>query len=156
MAAKIVIDSSVLIKWVKTRNEELMKEARGLLSQVEKQALEVHVPSLLLYQIGNILLLKTQLDGTALDEALMHLEQFPFIVAPPAVPLLKQAARLSRRWSLTFYDASFLALAVELDCPFITATGDFLIVPVPCRKSVTFPTSALWLERAMFSSPCRW
>jgi predicted nucleic acid-binding protein len=121
MAAKIVVDSSVLVKWVKTRDEELMKEARGLLSQVEKRPLEVHVPSLLLYEIGNILVLKTNLDSTRLNDALMHLERLPFIVAPPVVPLLKQAARLGRRWGITFYDASFLALAVELDCPFITA-----------------------------------
>lgn len=121
MAAKIVVDSSVLIKWVKTRDEELVKEACGLLSEVEKRPLEVHVPSLLLYEIGNILLLKTSLASADLDDALMHLERLPFIVAPPAVPLLKQAARLGRKWGLTFYDASFLALAVELDCPFITA-----------------------------------
>ena len=49
------------------------------------------------------------------------LEALPFSVAPPATPLLKRAARLGRELDLTFYDASFLALAVELDCPFITA-----------------------------------
>ena len=50
-----------------------------------------------------------------------HLETLPFIVAPPATPLLKRAARLGRELGLTFYDASFIALAVELDCPYITA-----------------------------------
>ena len=37
------------------------------------------------------------------------------------LPLLKRAARLGRQLALTFYDASFLALAVELDCPYVTA-----------------------------------
>ncbi|MFQ5840352.1 MAG: type II toxin-antitoxin system VapC family toxin [Candidatus Methylomirabilales bacterium] len=41
--------------------------------------------------------------------------------ATTATPLLKRAARLGRELGLTFYDASFLALAVELDCPYITA-----------------------------------
>jgi predicted nucleic acid-binding protein len=50
-----------------------------------------------------------------------HLETLPFIVAPPATPLLKRAASLGREFGLTFYDASFIALAVELDCPYITA-----------------------------------
>jgi predicted nucleic acid-binding protein len=49
------------------------------------------------------------------------LETLPFIVAPPATPLLKRAARLGRELGLTFYDASFIALAAELDCPYITA-----------------------------------
>jgi predicted nucleic acid-binding protein len=121
MAAKIVVDTSVLIKWFKTRDEDLLREARTLLHQIENRSLEVHVPALLLYEVGNILLLKTKLSPVALDQTVERLETLPFIVAPPATPLLKRAARLGRELSLTFYDASFLALAVELDCPYITA-----------------------------------
>ncbi len=121
MAAKIVVDSSVLVKWFKSRNEDLLAEARALLDDVERKPLEVHVPALLLYEVGNILLMKTQLGPAALDDAMARLEALPFSVAPPATPLLRRAARLGRDLNLTFYDASFLALAVELDCPFITA-----------------------------------
>ncbi len=121
MAEKIVVDTSVLIKWFKTRDEDLLKEARALLKEVETRPLEVHVPALLLYEVGNILLLKTRLGPVALDDAIERLATLPFRVAPPAIPLLKRAARLGRELALTFYDASFLALAVELDCPYITA-----------------------------------
>jgi len=91
------------------------------LKEVEAQPLEVHVPALLLYEVGNILLLKTLLGPARLDDVIDRLETLPFIVAPPALPLLKRAARLGRELGLTFYDASFLALAVELDCPYVTA-----------------------------------
>lgn len=121
MAAKIVVDSSVLVKWVKTRDEELVREARRLLGQIERRGIEVHVPALLLYEVGNILLVKTSLDAAALDDALGRLEALPFLVAPPATPLLRRAARVGRQFGLTFYDASFVALAVELDCAFVTA-----------------------------------
>ena len=121
MAAKIVVDTSVLIKWIKTKNEELLNEARRLLADIERRPLEVHVPALLVYEVGNILLLKTDLDAAGLNDALSNLEALPFTVAPPATPLLKRGARLGRELRLTFYDASFLALAVELDCPFVTA-----------------------------------
>jgi predicted nucleic acid-binding protein len=121
MGAKIVVDTSVLIKWFKTRDEELLKEAKQLLEEIERRGVEVHVPALLLYEVGNILLLKTRLGLTALEAALDGLESLPFVVAPPATPLLKRAVRLGRQLNLTFYDASFLALAVELDCPFVTA-----------------------------------
>ena len=121
MAAKIVVDSSVLIKWFKSRNEDLLAEAHALLDEVERRPLEVHVPALLLYEIGNILLLKTRLEPATLNNAIDRLEALPLSVAPPATPLLKRAARLGRELDLTFYDASFLALAVELDSPFITA-----------------------------------
>src|SRR2546426_899825 len=49
---------------------------------------------------------------------------FPYTTlfrSPPATPLLKRAARLGRELGLTFYDASFIALAVELNCPYVTA-----------------------------------
>jgi predicted nucleic acid-binding protein len=88
---------------------------------VEGRPLDVHVPALLLYEVGNVLLLKTRLGSTGLDRSLEHLEALPFTVAPPAAPLLRRAARLGRELGLTFYDASFIALATELDCPYITA-----------------------------------
>lgn len=121
MAAKIVVDTSVLIKWFKTRGEDLVTEARRLLREVERRPLEVHAPALLLYEVGNILLLKTRLGRAGLDAAIERLEGLPFSIAPPATPLLRRAARLGRRFRLTFYDASFVALAAELDCPFVTA-----------------------------------
>jgi predicted nucleic acid-binding protein len=120
MGAKIVVDTSVFVKWFKTRGEELLAEARQLLEEIENRHVQVHVPALLLYEVGNILLLKTRLAPAALDAAVERLEALPFVIAPPATPLLKRALRLGREFSLTFYDASFLALAVELDCPFVT------------------------------------
>ena len=121
MAEKIVVDSSVFIKWFKTSGEDLLKQAHNLLNEIEDRPLEVHVPALLLYEVGNILLLKTRMGPAALADTIEQLETLPFVVAPPATPLLKRAARLGRDLGLTFYDASFLALAVELDCPFVTA-----------------------------------
>jgi predicted nucleic acid-binding protein len=121
MRPKIVVDTSVLIKWFKRRGEEFLAEARQLLEEIEHRPIEVHVPALLLYEVGNILLLKTRLGLAALDGAVERLEALPLVVAPPATPLLKRALRLGREFSLTFYDASFLALAVELDCPLVTA-----------------------------------
>lgn len=121
MAEKIVVDTSVFIKWVKTKDEDLVAEARRLLAEVETRPREVHVPALLLYEVGNILVLKTRLSTPALQAAVERLEGLPFKVAPPATPLLKRAASLSRKHGITFYDASFVALAVELDCPFVTA-----------------------------------
>jgi predicted nucleic acid-binding protein len=121
MAAKIVVDTSVFIKWMKTRDEEFVEEARRLLVQVEAQAIEVHVPALLLYEVGNILLLKARLSASHLARMIKHLDTLPFKVAPPASPLLTRAARVGRRFGVSFYDASFVALALELDCPFVTA-----------------------------------
>jgi predicted nucleic acid-binding protein len=134
MPARIVVDTSVLIKWFKRRDEEFLKEARRLLREIEAHQVQVHVPALLLYEVGNILLLKSRLGPAALDAAIERLQGLPVVVAPPATPLLKRAARLGRQFSLTFYDASFLALDVELDCPFVTADQHFFEQTRPLQR----------------------
>ncbi|MGH9399817.1 MAG: type II toxin-antitoxin system VapC family toxin [Thermoanaerobaculia bacterium] len=121
MAGTIVLDTSVLIKWIKSRDEELIREARYLLERIEKKSLQVVVPALLLYEIGNILLLKTRLDPEGLAVALDQVRALPFTVVGPEAELLRRTARLGRELNLTFYDASFVALAEQLDCTFVTA-----------------------------------
>lgn len=121
MASKIVIDTSVLIKWIKTRDEDLVAEAGVLLATIEKRPLEVTVPALLLYEVGNILLMKTRLESEELARAMDQISAFPLVVADPEPDRLRRTARLGRELQLTFYDASFVALAEELDCGFVTA-----------------------------------
>jgi predicted nucleic acid-binding protein len=38
MGAKIVVDTSVLIKWFNTRDKELLKEAKQLLEKIERRS----------------------------------------------------------------------------------------------------------------------
>ena len=121
MASKIVVDTSVLIKWIKTRDEELRSEALDLLGVIQRRALEVTVPTLLLYELGNLLLVKTRLDSNSIAAAIEHVLRLPIAVTNPEPGVLRRTARLGRDLKLTFYDASFLALAEELDCVFVTA-----------------------------------
>jgi predicted nucleic acid-binding protein len=121
MASKIVVDTSVLIKWIKRQDEDLVSEARRLLDRIERTPLEVAVPALLLYEIGNVLLTKTRLDSDALGRAIDQISAFPMVIADPRSDLLRRTAHLGRELRLTFYDASFLALAEDLDCDFVTA-----------------------------------
>jgi predicted nucleic acid-binding protein len=121
LASKIVVDTSVLIKWIKTRDEELRREALELLGVIQRRALEVTVPALLLYELGNLLLLKTRLDSNSIGAAIEHVLHLPVAVTNPEPGVLRRTARMGRDLKLTFYDASFLALAEELDCVFVTA-----------------------------------
>ena len=120
-AAALVVDTSVLVKWFKTDHEDLVAEARALLERVERARAAVYAPALLLYEVGNILTRKSDLDAAAVADVLAGIAASSLIVAPPEPALLARAARLARAHDLSFYDASFVALAVALDCPLITA-----------------------------------
>jgi len=121
MASALVVDTSVLVKWFKTEDEDFTAEARALLERVERARAEVYAPALLLYEVGNILTRKSDLDDDAVAAVLAGIAASPLIVAPPEPALLARAARLARAHDLSFYDASFVALAVALDCPLVTA-----------------------------------
>ena len=121
MAAALVVDTSVLVKWFKTEDEDLTAEARALLERVERARAEVYAPALQLSEVGNILTRNSDLDDDAVAAVLAGIAASPLIVAPPEPALLARAARLARAHDLSFYDASFVALAVALDCPLVTA-----------------------------------
>jgi predicted nucleic acid-binding protein len=89
-------------------------------------SLQVHVPSLFLYEFGNLMISKSRFDIDELERAIRALLSLPLVIVPPALPLLLDAAQLAREFDLTFYDASFIALAVELRCPFVTADRKLL------------------------------
>jgi predicted nucleic acid-binding protein len=120
-AAALVVDTSVLVKWFKTDHEDLVAEARALLERVERIRAEVYAPSLLFYEVGNILARKSDLDDAAVAAVLSGIAASRLIVAPPEPGLLARAARIARAHDLSFYDASFVALAVALGCPLVTA-----------------------------------
>jgi len=81
----------------------------------------VYAPALLLYEVGNILTQRSDLGDDAVAAVLAGIASSRLIVAPPDRALLARAARLARAHDLSFYDASFVALAVALDCPLVTA-----------------------------------
>ena len=120
-AAALVVDTSVLVKWFKTENEELIDEALALRDRVDRARADVYAPALLLYEIGNILTRMTDLDDDGAVAILRTISASGLIVAPPDPALLVRAARIARAHDVSFYDAAFVALAVALDCPMVTA-----------------------------------
>jgi len=85
--------------------------------------LQISIPALLFYEVSNILLFGRSRPAVkeAAEQALRQLFDLPLIVVPPSSDSAAIAMSLARAYGLSFYDASYLALAMELDCPLITA-----------------------------------
>lgn len=84
--------------------------------------MEIAVPALLYYEVANILLFgrsRPPVDEAA--EALNDLFSIPLVVAAPALDAADAALRLASQHGLSYYDASYVALAEALDCVLITA-----------------------------------
>ncbi len=117
-----VVDSSVVFKWYRqSGDEDYVPQAVSILERHLRGDIEIHVPDLLFYELGNILRLKETLvskDGlTILRETFALALQ----IHPIDLPLSEEAFRFAREHDITFYDASFVALSHLLDASFITA-----------------------------------
>ncbi len=112
-----VVDASVAIKWF--LEEDHSREALSLLASGNT----LSAPELILSECGNILWKRT-LRGELTDdralEILDTLQDSPLIVKPTA-PLLTTAFAIASRYQRSVYDSLYLALAVAMEAPLVTA-----------------------------------
>jgi predicted nucleic acid-binding protein len=117
-----VVDSSVVFKWYRQSvDEDYVPQVVSVLERHLRGEIEIHVPDLLFYELGNILRFKEDLvskDGlTILRETFALALQ----VHPIELLLAEESFRSARIHDITFYDASFVALSRVLDGSLITA-----------------------------------
>ena len=118
-----MVDASVAFKWlIPDAAEEDVAAAKALLVDHMEGRVAIAVPALFYYEVANILLFgrsKLPIDEAA--EALRDLYAIPLAVAFPAPDTADAALRLASDHGLSYYDASYVALAETLDCTLITA-----------------------------------
>jgi predicted nucleic acid-binding protein len=123
----IVVDTSVAIKWFFDESDS--SPARALL-----KGEAVGAPDLLYYEFANYLCMK---DFVTPEEARRFVDQL--YALPLQVFILPQkgfrrAVELAKRFGLTAYDASFVALAEALEADLVTADAKL----VRKAKSLSF------------------
>lgn len=118
---KIVIDSSVVIKWFIV--EPNSTEAHKILSAYQAHTVTLLAPDLLYAELGNIIWKKQlyqgldQADAQAILKTLSTLS----LAITPAVDLLHDAYRIAVAYRRTVYDSLYLALSQREQCRFVTA-----------------------------------
>jgi predicted nucleic acid-binding protein len=117
------VDASVAFKWlIPDSAEEDVPAAKALLVDHMEGRLQIAVPSLLYYEVANILLFgrsRPPVDEAA--EALSDLFSIPLLLVSPEPAAADAALRLALRHGLSYYDATYVALAEALDCALVTA-----------------------------------
>jgi predicted nucleic acid-binding protein len=116
-----VIDASVAVKWV--IEEDGTSEALML-----RRRTRLIAPELLVAECANILWKKVQRDELSNDQAFLaaRLLQAADIEFLSTRSLLETATKLAIEFEHPAYDCLYLALAIERDCPFVTADERFV------------------------------
>ena len=114
-----IIDASVITKWFFP--EEDSQKALLIRDRHKEKEISLHAPILLIFELGNVFVskgVKNKKDFNknlrilyALNINFIHLEE----------QTLELAFAHSQEYKLSFYDASYVALAQSLKCDFITA-----------------------------------
>lgn len=116
MTDRLVVDSSVAVKWYLPENGS--DRARSLL----RADLRLVAPDLLFAEVGNVLWKRRRdLPATESDAIAIALASACPVSLYPSSELLQGALALALAYERTVYDALYLALAVSQDCPFVTA-----------------------------------
>jgi predicted nucleic acid-binding protein len=113
---RYVIDASTVVKWFVQEN--LSAEAR----RVAAAGAQLLAPELILAEIGNAFLRKIRQREVSLQRALVALESARLsLILYSSEALSSSAFDIAVTYQRSFYDALYVALALEENCQVITA-----------------------------------
>jgi len=113
----------VAFKWlIPDSAEDNVQAAKALLVEHMEGRAKIIVPPLLYYEVGNILLFgRSRPPVEQVVDALTDLFSIPLEVVAPTLVSGHATLRLASARGLSYYDATYVALAEMLDCSLITA-----------------------------------
>ena len=116
--ALLVLDASVILKWFKEEN--YTKYALKIKDDFVEGVHEIAAPDLILYEISNAM----RYAGFApdiIEEALKSLIELGIDIVVLPKEIISLAVKLSYKYNITVYDATYLALAISIGAHFVTA-----------------------------------
>lgn len=133
---KVVVDSSVIVKWLNSQDEKYLKQADKILTDCEKRKVSLYAPELAKYEVGNALLFK-ELDPLLAKTSLSVLYSLPITFVPLSEENGIAVLEIADKNKITYYDAVFINLAKKTKAILVTANpkhlgkiADVKVVPI--------------------------
>lgn len=125
MSGPYVVDASVILKWLLPSGDEpWVNAAHDMFRNFQQGRIDVTVPALWWYEVGNILSRKYPEQAAAQLTLLGSILGEGFSVS--SASMRTQTFDLVHRFRVTFYDASYHALAIVNDGVLVTADEKYL------------------------------
>ncbi len=120
MIPHLVLDTSVVLKWIR-QEEILANRALGLLQDYLDGQSHISVPTLLGYEVANVLRYKADLTTMQVETAIQALFDLDLDWIPPSPAVMRRAVVIARNHDASVYDATFAALSESIGATFVTA-----------------------------------
>lgn len=114
-------DSSVILKWLYSEDEDLLPQANLLLQRAIDGKVRLLAPELAKYEVGNVLLKAKKLPVDQGHETLNVFYALPLEFENESFDSAKTAYKMGIGSGMTYYDASFAALAKQEKAILVTA-----------------------------------
>jgi len=116
---KLVIDSSVAVKWLNSQDEKYLDRADKILQDCEKKKVFLYAPELAKYEIGNAIGYKG-LDLSSTKVSLSALYSLPITFVPLEEGDALRVLEIAVKNKITYYDATFINLSEKIGASLVT------------------------------------
>jgi len=116
---KLVVDSSVIVKWLNSQDEKYLDQADKILKDCEKKKVVLYAPELAKYEVGNAILYKGLSESLA-EISLATLYSLPISFLSLSEKAATESLRIASSLGITFYDAVFINLAKDIGALLVT------------------------------------
>ncbi len=118
---KVVVDSSVAIKWFVV--EDHSAQATALLTAFRTGQYSLLAPDFITIELSNVVWKKQLRQGLLAEDAEVILKEFPLIgvTLTSSDDLLMNAYNLAITNQRSIYDSLYIALSIREQCPLVTA-----------------------------------
>ena len=122
----IIVDASVAFKWFNPDNEKFRHESLLLLKNHKDNKEVIVIPSLLLMEVVNALVTKTNIDTKTIKEDLDLLHDANLQIYSFKKNDLEEAALQANQYKTTFYDMLYAVVAKRNKTILVTADENFI------------------------------
>lgn len=120
MNSKVVIDTSIIVKWLNKNNEKNIDKADKIMEDALRGGVELLAPELAKYELGNVLLKGKQLVPREAYISLSTVYSLPINFITESEDLSKETYNLAFNLRITYYDATFISLAKQYNATLLT------------------------------------
>jgi len=115
----LIVDASTATKWFV---EEADSEKANLLKRAhETGKLQLAAPDLLVYEVSNALVYHPKMVADDLTQSIIRLLELDLDLILPRADFTAETARIARKYAVSAYDASYIALADIVGTNCVTA-----------------------------------
>lgn len=117
----MVVDTSIVIKWIKRSTEEGVLEALKYYQKFQNNEIPLTVPDIIFYEISNFASRQIEETRIACQALIDFLFESGAEIIPPDKEFLAQAITLANKLNISAYDASYLTAAINSKTKLLTA-----------------------------------